>query len=258
MEIKARVSETDPFSDAAFVGRLNKLLPMLGSAQPAEADTARRKLQDHLAQYRLNFTDLAQRLQADGGRGGLSAPGRETSLERQLAAARAARQEAATDAIAATARAEALQTRVHEANIEIRRAYRTASRARSLAAAGWLATALAAGLAVLPRLWPASHGTAPAHPAAAQLAAARTEAVPGGTYAPDTELHAGQGETLGQAAVQDLALRLNPNDDASVRAFLNRGERVIIHETMQQGKQTWLLVRTATGVGWVRAGDVEH
>jgi hypothetical protein len=64
------------------------------------------------------------------------------------------------------------------------------------------------------------------------------------------------GERAGTAAVQDLAIRLGPNDQATIRAFLNRGEPVAILRTEHIGPQTWLLVRTATGTGWARSGDV--
>jgi hypothetical protein len=58
--------------------------------------------------------------------------------------------------------------------------------------------------------------------------------------------------------VQDLAMRLGPNDDAGVRAFLNRGMRVVIEQQVRVGLQTWLLIRSVTGSGWVRSGDILH
>jgi hypothetical protein len=61
---------------------------------------------------------------------------------------------------------------------------------------------------------------------------------------------------VGRAAVQDLAIRLAPNDQADIRAFLNAGAPVVIQSEARLGKQTWLLIRSETGVGWVRSGDV--
>ena len=249
----AGVSETDPFSDAAFTSRLNKLLPMLGSAQAAEADTARRKLLEHLGQHRLSFTDLAHRLRDTGERPSFLQGGREMSLERQLAIARSAKQEAAAEAIAASARAHALEINLQQATFEIGGILGSLARARTWAAAGWTVAALSLALAVLPRLWPAP--IAARHAAEAANAAALQPEDP---FAADGGLRVGPGESAGTAAVQDLPIRLMPNDDANVRAFLNRGERVIIQQRIREGQQTWLLVRSATGTGWARAGDVLH
>ena len=248
------MSETDPFSDAVFTSRLNKLLPMLGSAQAAEADTARRKLLEHLEHHRLSFTDLAHRLRDSGERPSFLQGGREMSLERQLAIARTAKQEAAAEAIAASARAHSLEVDLQQATFEIGRVLGSLSRARGWAAAGWIAAALSLSLALLPRLWPVSTGT---NVSSAQ-AAVNASQPPEDPFAADGGLRAAPGEVAGAAAVQDLPIRLNPNDDANVRAFLNRGERVIIQQHVHEGQQTWLLVRSATGTGWVRAGDVLH
>ena len=248
------MSETDPFSDAAFTSRLNKLLPMLGSAQAAEADTARRKLLEHLGQHRLSFTDLAYRLRDSGERPSFLQGGREMSLERQLAIARSAKQEAAAEAIAASTRAHALEINLQQATFEIGRVLGSLARARSWAAAGWMVAALSLSLAVLPRLWPAP--AASRH--AAEMATNAAALQPEDPFAADGVLRVGVGESTGTAAVQDLPIRLMPNDDANVRAFLNRGERVIIQQQVREGQQTWLLVRSATGTGWARAGDVLH
>ncbi len=265
MENSAGVSETDPFSDAAFTGRLHKLLPMLGSEQAAEADTARRKLVEHLHHYRLSLTDLANRLRDGADRASFFPAGfqgtlqgnREMSLERQLAIARAAKQEAAAEAIAASARAHSLEVSLQQSTFETARILGSLARARGWAAAGWAAAALSLTLAIVPRLWPApqqeAHRTAT--PAAESAALQAQSADPFGI---DSTLHPGPGELAGTAAVQDLPIRLSPNDDANVRAFLNRGERVVIQRRAREGTQTWFEIRSATGVGWVRAGDVMH
>jgi len=247
----AGVSETDPFGDAAFTSRLNKLLPMLGSDQAAEADTARLKLLEHLGHHRLSFTDLAYRLRDSGERPTFPQGGREMSLERQLAIARSAKQEAAAEAIAASARAHALEIRLQQATFEIGGILGSLARARRWAAVGWMVAALSLAVAVLPRLWPAP--TAARHAAEAANAAALQPEDP---FAADGVLHVGPGESAGTAAVQDLPIRLMPNDDANVRAFLNRGERVVIEQRVIEGQQTWLLLRSTTGTGWAHFGDV--
>jgi hypothetical protein len=71
-------------------------------------------------------------------------------------------------------------------------------------------------------------------------------------------LQPGRNEQLGTALVQDLAVRMMPNESADVRAFLNQGTRVVIMRQSRVGPQTWLLVRSGSGAGWVRAGDVLH
>jgi hypothetical protein len=251
------VSETDPFTDAAFTTRLQKLLSMLGSEQPGEADAARRKIGEHLAHYRLSYTDLANHL---GDRGALAGAAftrgasftqgaRELSLERQLAIAREAKEAAQQEAEAALHRVRVLEIELQQATFEIGRTLNGQGRVRAAAA---LACMVAVGcliFVVLPRepLHNARPGPVP-H-------AENVIVQPNVTQADPTD-HVAPGEVLGRAAVQDLAIRLNPNDEATIRAFLNYGERVVIERQEHVGQQTWLLVRSATGEGWVRAGDV--
>jgi len=255
----AGVSEADPFSDAAFTSRLNKLLPMLGSDQAAEADTARLKLLEHLGHHRLSFTDLAYRLRDSGERPTFPQGGRDMSLERQLAIARSAKQEAAAEAIAAGARAHALEISLQQTTFEIEGILGSLARARGWAAVGWMVAALSLAVAVLPRLWPAPTAAHHAAQVAARHAAEAANAAalqPEDPFAADGVLHVGPGESAGTAAVQDLPIRLMPNDDANVRAFLNRGERVVIEQRVIEGQQTWLLLRSTTGTGWAHFGDV--
>jgi hypothetical protein len=252
----ACVSETDPFSDAAFISRLNKLLSMLGSAQPEEADTARRKLIDYLGQYRLSFTDLAQRLRDTSERPSFTRGAKEMSLERQLAIARTAKQEAAAEAQAAAARVYSLELELQRSAFEIGRLLANQTRARAWMILGWTIGVAGAFAAAAPHLLP-GYSLTRAH-AAPSTDTVRMAMTPGDPFAGTNPLRLGPGEVAGTAAVQDLAIRLTPNDDANVRAFLNRGERVVIHQQVRVGSQTWFLIRTATGIGWVRAGDVEH
>lgn len=251
------MSETDPFSDAAFISRLNKLLSMLGSAQPEEADTARRKLIEYLAQYRLSFTDLAQRLRDTSERPSFTRGAKEMSLERQLAIARSAKQEAAAEAQAAAARVYSLEVELQRSAFEIGRLLGNQARTRAWMIVAWTAAAAGLLIAFVPRVLPHTPGSGPAR-TVASAETARVTMTPGDPFAGNNPLRLGPGEVAGIAAVQDLAIRLTPNDDANVRAFLNRGERVVIHEQVRVGTQTWFMIRTATGIGWVRAGDVER
>jgi hypothetical protein len=243
------VSEVDPFGDAAFVSRLQKLLSMLGSAQPGEAEAARRKLLDHLGNHRLSPTDLAQRLGEGGPRAGFVQGARELSLERQLSIARAARQEAEGDAQLARQRVGELQQALQVAAFDVGRALQAQSRARLIACGGWLAAGLAtfAAFSFHARLQPGE-----ADDAVPQIVQPRAP------ENADLLLRLSPGERFGTVLVQDLPMRLTPSNDAGVRAFLNKGMPVVVEQQVRSGAQTWLLIRSVTGTGWVRSGDILH
>lgn len=250
----ACVSETDPFSDAAFTGRLQKLLSMLGSEQPGEADAARRKIGEHLAHHRLSFTDLAQNLRDSAPR---TAPSfvqgaRELALERQLAIARTAKEEAAHEAEAALHRVRILEIELQQATFEIGRSLNSQGRVRAAAAVACIVAAFCLIVVILPHGQP--NASAPSVPAQITHQPPANNAPQMGPG--DPTAHVAPGEIMGRAAVQDLAIRLSPNDEATIRAFLNYGEKMVIQAQVKVGPQTWLLVRSATGVGWVRSGDV--
>jgi len=258
------VSETDPFSDSAFAGRLQKLLPMLGSEQPGEADAARRKLIEHLGQHRLSLVDLAARLR-DLPRAGFLQGAHDMQLERQLAAAKEARQDAANEALHATMRMRAMEADLRQANQELTRLVQSQTGVRVWASVATVVCAgliLAASVPYLMRAPGSHHAPEPSFetgdirgpvessitdPVAPQPSA---EAVANGA------LRIGASELSGTAAVQDLAVRLSPNDQATIRAFLNRGEPVAIQRSQRIGNQTWLLIRTSTVAGWALSGDV--
>ncbi len=243
-----------PFEDTAFVSRLQKLLSMLGSEQPGEADVARRKLVEHLGNHRLSLTELGARLRAPPA----AAPrpsfgGAEMGLDRQLYLARVARQEAEADTQRARQRITELSRSLQEAQVDFTRALQGQARTRLLALAGWL---LAAGAGLL--LWNhQTHAVTQASSAIVDRPASQAVARPA-----DPEdgqaLHAAEDERPGTVLVQDLPVRLSPNDNGEVRAFLNRGTHVLIGRQTRVGVQTWLLIRTVTGSGWVRSGDVLH
>ncbi len=243
--------ENDPFAEPAFLSRLQKLLPMLGSAQPAEADAARRKLLEHLAHARLSLTDVSNRLgSAPAPQSSFLQGTREMSLERQLGIARTARHEAEAEAAAARARVAELQAALQQSTLNVGRALQGQARGRTFAALGFCAAAIALMVAGGAQFGPLfSRGSAGAPLATLQSS---------GDKAAGETLQLARGERLGTALVQDLAVRLAPSDSAGVRAFLNQGTRVAISGQERVGPQNWLYIRSGSGFGWVRAGDVLH
>ncbi len=242
--------EPDPFSEPAFLSRLQKLLPMLASTQPGEADAARRKLLEHLAHARLSLTDVSRRLGEPPPAASFLQGTREISLERQLGIARKTKQEAEAEAAQARAKVAELQVALHQATLNVGRALQGQARARVLATLGFVVAAVAlalAGGAHIGSLVP--HGFQ-GPPAQAALQMPEVSA--------DQTLQPGHNERLGTALVQDLAVRLMPNESADVRAFLNQGTRVVIMQQSRVGLQNWLLIRSGSGAGWVRASDVLH
>ncbi len=249
-----RVADTDPFADTVFVTRLQKLLPMLASEQPGEADAARRKLIEHLGHHRLSLTDMALRLPASSSRAAsFVQDARDMGLERQLNIARISRQEAEFDTQRALMQVAELRRDLQHAGFETVRAINAQARIRLIAAAGWLLAGIVGALGVAEHLHVqgVSQGQA-------ETEASRALLHPEAEATPDSPLHPTAGERLGTVLVQDLAIRLNPSEDAGIRAFLNRGMRVVIEQQVRVGPQSWLLVRSVTGTGWVRGGDVLH
>jgi len=250
------VADTDPFSDGVFLGRLQKLLPMLGSEQPGEADAARRKLFEHLEHHRLTFLDVAQRL------GGSAHGARDVSLERQLAVARVAKEDATREAMLAGARIRSLEDELENASTTVAHTISGQGRIRMWAAAGWCLAIVLATFAFGPQLTrnsPLLHAINRGPGSAATVDMNGPVSLQSNVAGQDNSgMRLLLGERPGQAAVQDLPIRLSPNDDATVRAFLNQGEHVAIRQQVHTNGQTWLLVRTGTGTGWVRAGDVLH
>jgi hypothetical protein len=250
---KDLATDPRPFDDAAFTSRLQKLLSLLGSEQPGEADVARRKLLEHLAHHRLSLTDVAARLREPPPR--IQAPGfGEMGLERQLYLARVARQEAEFDVQQARQRVVELSRSLQEATIDAGQALRGQARARALASAGWLLAALATAVAVTRTL---PHGAGPT------VASGMDRVRPGAVAVPQSDAESGEralrplpGERFGTVLVQDLPIRMTPVEDGEVRAFLNRGTRVVVQRQLRLGERSWLLIRSVTGSGWVPSGDV--
>lgn len=246
------LSLPEPFNDAAFVSRLQKLLSLLASEQPGEADAARRKLLEHLAHHRLSLTDVGARLGPRAARQVI--PGfEEMSLERELHIARIGRQEAEGETLRSRQRIVELSQSLQEANIDASRAIAGQARARVAAAAGWLVAGIAGALILAENLHQAGVAEGRAHVVVLQGASGHES-----LEELDPALRPSPGEQLGTVLVQDLAVRLTPSDDAGIRAFLNRGMRVVVERQIRIGVQNWLLIRSVTGSGWVRGGDVLH
>jgi len=245
------LSETDPFSDTAFLARLQKLLPMLGSAQPGEADAARRKLIEHLSHARLTLLDVAQRLQQPSrGTASFTQAARETSLERQLAIAREAREEAAQEARYASMRAQALEAELRQVMAEVGRMAQAEGRAHFWALAAWGVAAGCLLFLMSPMVLRSTPVRTSQHVVQQGPIAVEPRTSANGM------LRAATGEYRGSAAVQDLEVRISPNNQAEIRAFLNRGEPLVVERRVSIGAQTWLLIRTETVTGWARSGDV--
>ena len=250
--------DSTPFEDAAFVSRLQKLLSLLASEQPGEADVARRKLLEHLGHHRLSLTDVGVRLRqppAAVPRLSSSFGGAEMGMERQLYLARVARQEADGEVQRARLRVAELSRSLQEANIDAARAMQSQARARVLALFGWALALLSGGYLLSQFLHPFTMPET-----AARNASATTQAMlrPVDPDAGGQTLRPAVGERFGTVLVQDLPVRLTASEDGGVRAFLNRGMRVIIERQVRASDQTWLLIRSVTGTGWVRGGDVLH
>jgi len=223
---------------------------MLSSEQPGEAEAARRKLLEHLASHRLSLTDVAMRLGDRSPKPSFIQGAREMNLERLLAIARDARQEAEREAAHARLRMEDLQASLQRATADAAYAWQSRAQMRFRSTLAWAM----AGFCILFVLVTRLPGLL--KPSGATI---RTEQ-PAVLHpqASDEVLRPAAGERVGTVLVQDLAIRLTPYDNAGVRAFLNQGMRVVIERQSRVGIETWLQIRSVTGNGWVRASDVLH
>ena len=258
------------FGDPEFRQRLAKLLAMLSTENPAEAEAARLKLREHLAARRLSMFDLAQYLTAEPGESDGAALARES--ERLRAA------NEALDRAARRSRAEALAAlqRATLAERELRR--RRAQLPSRNALAGWVAAAalavLAAGAGAAGWTWfhgPAPHASVPGHGAAcAGTPASASPPLPApaptpAPAAPDRPVFSWQPEPAPSAApaaraafvgIDGTALRESASPDATLRAVLPRGQPVLVLRTERRFGQDWSLVQTPKGEGYVPAAAI--
>jgi hypothetical protein len=248
------VLDEDPFADTAFVSRLQKLLAMLASEQPGEAEAARRKLLEHLGSQRLSLTDVAQRLGAGAVKPSFTQATREMSLERQLYLARVARQEIETEAQRAMQRSADLQRTLNDAVSQMAQALAARARLRLLAGSGWIVACMVGALVAASSLHRDGLAQGRAIIQADRVLIERS----GGFGRKEPALQLSPGERSGTVLEQDLAIRLSPSEDATVRAFLNRGMRVAVEQQTRVGLENWLLIRSVTGTGWVRSAGVLH
>jgi hypothetical protein len=233
---------------------------MLGSEQPGEAEAARRKLMEHLGAHRLSLTDVAMRLRdgartAQGNGATVTRGAREISLERQLSIARGAKLELESELRRAQLQVMDLQQALQQAAFDVGRALRAQGQARLLAAVGWAAAAVAGLMVMLMAARQPVQGLL--HPRSSAQHVMQTQR-PQEADPVDIVMRLSPGEHYGIVLVQDLPVRLNPDDVAGVRAFLNRGMRVVIEQQARVGPQTWLQIRSVTGSGWVPSVDILH
>lgn len=239
----------DPFSEPEFQDRLRKLLRMLASDQEQEADTARRKLLQHLAQHDLSANDLADRL---GG-----APSEE------LAAARTAARHAEQRA----ARADERRVQAEFALAAGRPPGSRSSRATRVGLGVLLVAVPCAGLALFlllngPAEAPVRRFAAPT-PAAQAPRAAPSPAAPaegtamfstGGMVSEVRQPPEWAGAILGGGT----ELRSDMRPDALVLAVLQEGERVTVQRAVTYQGSEWLQVNTTSGPGFVPIARVRR
>jgi hypothetical protein len=200
---------------------------------------------------------MAQRL---GAAGSFSQAAR-ANMERQLGIARAAKEEAARDARAAMARVQSLESDLQQCTFNVASTLQSQARFRALAAAGWCIAIILGALTFgsnLAKFTSLPQQALNGDKGVTNINTTGPVIMPHDAAQNDPSTHLQGTERAGRAAVQDLPIRLAPNDDATIRAFLNRGEHLAIEREVRGPTQTWLLVRSATGTGWVRAGDVMH
>lgn len=241
---------SDPFAEPEFQDRLRKLLRMLASDQEQEADTARRKLLQHLAQHDLSANDLADRLSGT--------PSEELSAART--AARHAEQRAA--------RAEERRAQAEFALAAGRTGERS-SRATRIGLGVLGLTASCAGLALFLLLGraetPARQVTAA--PSAPSYAAPTPRSAQGQAQGDGTAMFSTGGmvrevrqppEWTGVVAGSGAELRSDMRPDALVLAVLQEGERVTVQRALTYQGAEWLQVSTASGPGFVPVARVRR
>ncbi len=246
----------DPFADPEFQDRLRKLLRMLASDQEQEADTARRKLLQHLAQHDLTANDLADRLSG--------------SPSEELAAARTAVRHAEQRA----ARAEERRAQAEFALSAGRggsRAGRRSSRGTRIGLGVLMLAVPCAGLALFlllsGRAESPSRRAAPAPASTALAAPAAPRPAPGQPMAEGTAMFSTGGmvrevrqpaEWVGAISGAGAELRSDMRPDALVLAVLQDGERVTVQRAVTYQGAEWLQISTASGPGFVPTARVRR
>ncbi|MGI4975418.1 MAG: SH3 domain-containing protein [Janthinobacterium lividum] len=251
----ATLQDPDPFADPAFLDRFGKLLPMLGSGQANEADTARRKLLEHLGQHRLTLTDVATRIrrppQAPPAPPPPARSAHEVELMRELDLVRHAQRASEQMARSALQQNAHLQNRASRAE-SAQLAAQVHRRGERIAM--FAATALAVGLLAIvvldhmPGSVPADDGAA--GPITATMQPSRPPLVAPGAPA------MADGERLGSVLSHDIAVRADPAPESHIVGFLAHGTAVVVVREAEAGGVNWVLVRSTVGAGYVPASSV--
>ncbi len=247
----ATLQDPDPFADPAFLDRFGKLLPMLGSGQANEADTARRKLLEHLGHHRLTLTDVATRLRRPPQ--AAPAPARsagEAELARELDLVRHAQRASEQMARSALQQNAFLQNRASRAETA-QLAAQVQRRGERIAM--FAATALAVGLLAIVVL---DHmpGRAPSDDVAGPISATMQPSRPP-LATPDAPAMA-DGERLGSVLSHDIAVRADPAPESRIVGFLAHGTSVVVVREAEANGVKWVLVRSTVGAGYVPASSI--
>lgn len=225
----------DPFADPGFQERTRKLLGVLATTQPGEAEAARRKLLAHLEGHGASWSDLVDRLAGAAPASGLfqSRPGDRAAwlaAEQRAQAAESRAVAASATAVQAVRRAEAAET--------VRRRDR-------LIAGGFALVAVAAmGWSVLrgPRPQAASPPS-PHQPAAAAIAPV-PDALPRAAAAGPA---AGQ---LAYVVAAGAAMRPAGTPGDPTRLLPSGAPVVVLGRTWLDSAE-WIRVRTELGEGFL-------
>ena len=252
------LQQTDPFADPGFLDRLGKLLPMLASNQGGEADAARRKLLEHLANHRLSLTDVALRLRGIAPVPAASPPrfAREADLMRELELVRHARVAAEQMARNALQQNSTLQHRTSVAEAEVQALVVKRSGIRIIAFAATLIALALATVVVLQNLPSGGPPPLPVAPGQLPPAATMQPSRPPATAPNYAGTPMAAGERLGYVLSNDIAVRADAAPDSAIRGFLPRGTEVIVMHPVSSSGLDWFLVRSSLGVGFVPAAAV--
>ncbi len=253
----ATLQDPDPFADPAFLDRFGKLLPMLGSGQANEADTARRKLLEHLGQHRLTLTDVATRIRRPPQVAAPAAPAApaargasEAELMRELDLVRHAQR--ASEQMARSALQQNAQLQHRATHAETAQLAAQVHR-RGERIAMFAATALAIALLAVV-VFDHMPGRVPADDAASPITATMQPTRP-----PLNEPAApamADGERLGNVLSHDIAVRADPAPDSRIVGFLAHGTAIVVVREIEAGEVKWVLVRSNAGVGYIPASSV--
>lgn len=251
----ATLQDPDPFADPAFLDRFGKLLPMLGSGQANEADTARRKLLEHLGQHRLTLTDVATRIRRPPQAASPAAPAArsasEAELMRELDLLRHAQR--ASEQMARSALQQNAQLQ-HRATFAETAQLSAQVQRRGERIAMFAATALAIALLAIV-VFDHMPGRVPADDAAASPITATMQPTRPPLTEPDAPAMV-DGERLGTVLSHDIAVRADPAPDSHIVGFLSHSTAVVVVRETEAGGVKWVLVRSNVGAGYVPASSV--